>query len=126
MKERQCTICGEIKTLAKFYKQKRGKYGRSSHCIMCAKIKRKKYYHANKQRTILQNRKWRENKHNKAKERLIAKEYRIKKKAGKLKRCCICKTKDDIEQYTTSLGNRIWLCDKHYYEEKLIRNGLFN
>jgi hypothetical protein len=37
MQTKRCTTCGEEKELSEFYKQKRGKYGVSSICILCEK-----------------------------------------------------------------------------------------
>lgn len=44
MKEKECTKCGEKKTLDKFHRQKRGKYGRRADCAMCSSSYGRKYY----------------------------------------------------------------------------------
>lgn len=47
MAEKQCTECGEIKSLENFRNQPRGKFGKRSKCKKCEYLKYKQYYAAN-------------------------------------------------------------------------------
>lgn len=49
-KSKTCTGCGETKPLQDFHRQKAGKHGRSSKCILCRKAYYKGYYSDNKTR----------------------------------------------------------------------------
>ncbi len=60
---KQCTKCGELKSLSEFSVDRRGKYGRTSRCKTCVAKYSRKYYEKNKERVNVGQRKYyRENK----------------------------------------------------------------
>ena len=64
---KSCTLCVEIKLLEEFYKDKKGKLGRSSRCISCRKKLDKEYRLKNRDKETIRMQKWRKNNPNKAK-----------------------------------------------------------
>ncbi len=42
-----CTKCGVEKVLDEFYRSKRGKFGRCSHCKLCVNVDVKEWYNNN-------------------------------------------------------------------------------
>ncbi len=73
-KERICTKCNKIKSLDQFDNKKDGKFGKSSYCIECRKIKDKNYNKNNKNKIREYNKKYREKNRNKS--ILYSKNYR--------------------------------------------------
>ena len=61
MEKKQCSRCDQVKILDHFYKHPTGKFGVYSHCIICHKEKRDKYYLENKNHLIKNSAEYRKN-----------------------------------------------------------------
>jgi len=78
--KKKCSVCGQIKTIEEFYKNKKGRNGFDYQCVKCAlkkkseydiknKDKTRKYYLDNKERIDARNKSYYENNKEKARER---------------------------------------------------------
>ncbi len=80
-----CTKCGIEKPLTEFAKRKEcGPFGRVSHCKKCVNTYRAKYYKANRERLLAENRKY--CKENREKKRRTCKKFYEKHKDEILKK----------------------------------------
>lgn len=57
--KKQCTKCGEWKTLDQFHREKRSKDGRYWQCISCRQIKQRSWFENNKEKMRQYVREWR-------------------------------------------------------------------
>ncbi len=60
-KEKQCTKCGETKSLSEFHKKKGSRYGVHCHCKPCRTVIRKQYHADNSERLNEYNRQYHKN-----------------------------------------------------------------
>jgi len=57
--EKLCLSCSSYKPLDEFYQDNTHKDGHASSCKECVKSKRRKFYHANRERLLVAHKKWR-------------------------------------------------------------------
>lgn len=120
---KKCTKCGTIKPLSEYHKNKMGKYGHKSCCMVCElernrqyrinnpdKIKahNKKYYHENKERERERFRRYREE--HKEREALRYQAYRIENADRiKIRKENYYKSHPEVVKAHSTIGNAIRL-----------------
>jgi len=97
MVKKKCTKCNIVKSLSSFGKKERGKFGRTSICTGCNRIRSKKYYRDNRESELKRASKNRES----LDWKLYSKEYRArnKKRLSRLREIWVKNNPEKIRKY---------------------------
>ena len=101
MQAKICTYCNIEKESIEFSNKKAGKLGIASYCKKCININSKKYYQENKEKILVQHKKWKDNHKDyqlKSLYNITAEQYNQMLEAQNCV-CAICKNTESTKNY---------------------------